>query len=237
MKHTEILTSSRVKRSAGPDLLLGIALLLSLLSPGCTNIFPAPVKVDLTTPKSAALAYLKAIQAGDVRTARAACFGTPEQLQWVDARATLVAGMRQFDNALYAKFGNVTSQVHTDMHDSLLKLADVWVTSITDGTVDADDKTARITPARNGFFTHFANTIVLQHTKDGWKVDVANTYAEKGTPQDFAQITADCSQWKAWGDVFLDVTRYIRAGTYHTAAQAADALATRLGALQKKTGQ
>ena len=181
-------------------------MLLSSITGGCGSWLGPPVKVDLSTPKSAALAYLKAVQAGDRRTAQAACFGTSEQMRWVDGRVTLVDGMRQFDNVLYAKYGNVTSQVHTDMHDSLLQLADIWVTAISDGQVSGDEEKARIDPARNGFFTHAVSPIYVEHRKEGVESRSGADLCGLGVqPDDYARISADHKQWKEFGDIFLDV--------------------------------
>src|SRR5947209_5677003 len=95
-----LLPSSAPSRGGIALLLLG----LSLLAGGCQESGP-PLGADLSTPRSAALFYLKAIQRGDGSTARRVCSGTAEEKEWVDALATTVDGMRKFNDALYVKFG------------------------------------------------------------------------------------------------------------------------------------
>jgi hypothetical protein len=202
-------------------------LLLVILAAGCEQLGP-PVNADISTPKSAAMAYLVAIQKGDSRTARALSFGTGEQMGWLDGRLALVNGMRKFDDALYDRFGNLMNQVHTDMHDSLNKFADVWVTSISEGQVSSDGEIAWVDPANKGFFSRSVTSVYLKHFKQGWKVDLARTYAEKIPPSQYSKITEEYRQWKQVGDIFLSVSREVRAGKYQTTDIASAALAERL---------
>jgi hypothetical protein len=208
-------------------------LLFVAFAAGCEEINPPKITADLSTPKSAAMAYLQAIQKGDARTARALCVGTAQQKAWVDGRVTLVDGMRKFDDALYAKFGHITLQVHTDMHDSLTKLADIWVTCISDGKVTADDQKGYIEPAQHGFFTHFVNVVYVMHQKEGWKVDLAQTYAPDTPADQYARISNDYQQWQQFGEVFQAIARDVQAGRFHTVDDANQALLDRMQKLQQ----
>jgi hypothetical protein len=226
----------RVRIKAGPDFMMEckhLFVLLFVFAAGCEEIGGSKITADLSTPKSAAVAYLQAIQKGDGRTARALCIGTSEQMGWVDGRVTLVDGMRSFDKALYARFGNITLQVHTDMYESLTKLADIWVPAISDGAVSADDQKARIDPAHEGFFTRFVNPVYLKHVKEGWKVDLAQTYAASTPADEYPSISADYQQWRQFGEMFQAAARDVKAGRYGTVDEANQALLDRLAALRK----
>lgn len=197
---------------------------------GCAAPAPLP-NVNLSTPDAAALAYLTAIQRGDARTAQALSLGTPEQEQWPLALATLVDGMRRFDNALYDRFGRIIEQVHTDMNDALHGLADEPVDVIRNGQESDDGKTARIDPKHQGFTSHFQPSIYLKRDKEGWKVLLRETYGE-GVPADrLPELSRNFGRYRQSGDAFKAVANEIRAGRYKTIDEASVALGKRLAAI------
>jgi hypothetical protein len=211
-----------------------LLLFFPLLAGGCADWGAEPVKADLSTPKSAALAYLKAVQRGDSRTARFVSSGSDAQKQWVTSLATTVDGMRKFDNALTAKFGNIVSQIHTDMHDALDVLADEPVILTDAGSVSGDDHVAKINPKRIGFKSHFIHPIMLIHEKEGWKVDLTQTYANGIPAAKIGEITASFQQDREFGEAFRDTASEITAGKFRTPDEAVAALAERLAALTDK---
>ena len=156
--------------------------LLFLIACGCAVLDRPPGNLDLLTPKSAGLAYLTAVQSGNLAAARGASVGMLRRnggwMHW--SRWSM--GWRSFDNALYAKFGQVTYQVHTDMHDSLLLLADQPVLLISNGAVATEGDRASIEPDRKGFTARFQPTIYLLREKSGWRVDLEQTYAGGARP-------------------------------------------------------
>jgi|SRR5665213_1221253 len=204
--------------------------LLPLLVCGCENRPPAGA--DLSTPKSAALVYLKAIQRGDAATAKKVSFGTPEQKGWVDALAIMVDGMRSFDNALYAKFGRFSNQVHTDLADSLMMLADGPVVWIGNGPVSFDDMKARIDPKKMGFASRSQPSIYLLLKKYGWEVDLEQTYADGATPEQLKQISANYAMYRELGQAMRAGARDVMGGKFHSIEEASQALGERLKAIK-----
>ena len=205
-------------------------LIILLLSGGCDVFNRLPAGVDVSNPKSAAQGYLSAIQRGDARSARALSAGTGEQKQWVDAIAGLVDGMRAFDKAIYAKFGRIEYQIHTDMHESISALADEPLALISDGYVSEDGDRARVDPAKGKSFTAKSqSSIYLLHQKDGWRVDLLQTYApgsiDAGKTGD---VSASFHEYQRIGDIFRAIAWQVSAGFFKTPDDAARALGERL---------
>jgi hypothetical protein len=201
-----------------------------LLAVGCEDHPPA--NADLSTPKSAALVYLKAIQRGDAITARKVSVGTPDEKKWVDALAIMVDGMRSFDNALYGKFGRYSNQVHTDLGDSLMMLADGPVVWIGNGSVSYDDVKARIDPKRMGFASQSQPSVYLLLRKYGWEVNLEQTYADGATAAQLTQMSASYAMYREIGQAMRDAAREVMGGKYHSIEEASQALGERLKAIK-----
>ncbi len=203
--------------------------LLSLvLVVGCLQLDTPPAHVDLSTPKSAALAYVRAIQRADGGIARGVAVGSADQKQWIDALVAMVDGMRRFDNSLYAKFGRISSQVHVDMRDALRALADEPVDLVADGNVVSSDTRARIDPPRRGFTSHFQPSIYLLLEKGMWKVDLAQTYAQGVSPEKLKDVSDNFRRYRQFGEVFRQVVRDVSGGQFRSVNEASQALADRL---------
>ena len=200
---------------------------------GCQELEKLPPHADLSTPKSAAMVYLKAVQHADGATARAVSVGTADQKKWVDAMVAMVEGMRKFDDALYARFGRITHQVHVDMHDALWALADQPVELMKDAKVTNDEEKGWIDPPRRGFTSHFQPTLYLKHDKQGWKIDLLKTYADKVPPDKLQEVSESYRQYRAIGEVFQSVARDVSAGRFHSIDEAARALAERMAPVRK----
>src|SRR5258707_810347 len=75
----------------------------------CAAALPAFVRAadapDLSTPKSSAVAFAKALSTGNKEGLRAVCTGTEEELKSIDAMASLFSGMKKFRDACTDKFG------------------------------------------------------------------------------------------------------------------------------------
>src|SRR5689334_1256004 len=66
---------------------------------------------DLSTPKSATVAFAKALQTGDADTAKAAAVQTPENLALIDTLAKLTIAGNKLRDAAKAKFGDAGAKV------------------------------------------------------------------------------------------------------------------------------
>ncbi|MDB5292058.1 MAG: hypothetical protein JWL69_3299 [Phycisphaerales bacterium] len=231
------MTLSRHTKRLIPIQLL---LLLPLLCCGCDSLMGGRAqKVDLSTPKSAALDYVKAIQRGDATTAKAASTGTGEQMRWVDGLAGMVDGMRKFDEAMFAKFGKVIDQAHVDMHDSLQAVADEPVELVEKGAEVVEGEEARIELPRKGFTSHFQPTYWLRHEKQGWKVNLVKTYAPfpgQKLAQKLPGVTASFRRYEEFGDVFRAAAGDVRGGRFHSTKEAEQGLAKRMEELLRDEG-
>jgi hypothetical protein len=204
-----------------------LALAISLFTFGCQD--RPPVGVDLSTPRSAALVYLKAIQRADSATARSVSVGSPDQKRWVDSLTIMINGLRSYDNALYAKFGKMSHQVHTDLADSLMLLADGPVTWIgEDGIPVFDDTHARIDPKGKSFAARKAPSIYLSRGKTGWMVNLQDTYAQGATPEQLRQIAASYDLFREIGQAMRAAAGDVLAGKFHSIDEASQALAERM---------
>ncbi|HWE96564.1 MAG TPA: hypothetical protein VG269_21570 [Tepidisphaeraceae bacterium] len=212
-----------------------------LLCCGCESLTRGRAqKVDLSTPKSAALDYLKAVQRGDAATAKAASMGTAEQLRWVDGLAGMVGGMRKFDAALFAKFGPVIGQAHVDMHDALHALADEPVELVEQGSEIIDGEEAKIDFPRKGFTAHSQPVYRLGHGKEGWKMNLPATYAPyppQQLPMRLPEVTASFRRYEEIGGAFRASAADVMANRFHSPEEAERALGERIRELMKNASR
>src|SRR5687768_10944814 len=66
---------------------------------------PSAAKPDLSTPKSAAAAVVKAMADGDAAAIAAATVGNAREVEWVRAYAAQLRALRDLDAALAKRFG------------------------------------------------------------------------------------------------------------------------------------
>ncbi|MDB5172760.1 MAG: hypothetical protein JWN51_1533 [Phycisphaerales bacterium] len=224
-----------------PRFFLIFLLTAPLLCCGCESLIGGRAqKVDLSTPKAAALDYLKAIGRGDAATARAASTGTGEQMRWVDGLAGFVDGMRKFDAALTAKFGQVITQANVDMRDSLQTLAEEPVGLVEQGSEVINGEEAWIDTPRKGFTSHYQSTYRLRHTREGWRVDLVKTYAPFPANQlaeKLPGVTASFRRYGEFGDVFRATAGDVMGGRFHSTDEAARGLAERMKELLQNAGE
>lgn len=207
--------------------------LLSILSSvwvqiGCATLDKPPARADLSSPKAAALTYLKAIQYEDVKMARAISIGTLEQKSWIDAYVAMLDGMRRYDTALTAKFGHIINQTHVDLQQNIREMADQPVELISAGSESGNDRQARIDPKRAGFLSHSQIPICLKKEKQGWMVDLAQTYAHEVPAQEMETISAKFRQTRIYGQIFQKMALDVKAGQFRNTDEANKALAARL---------
>src|ERR1700722_10455935 len=75
-----------------------------LIMAGCGSRNVVHVASDVSNPKSAALTFLRAMSAGDIRTAKAACIGNKQELAAVESFSSFITGLRAYDQAITKKF-------------------------------------------------------------------------------------------------------------------------------------
>jgi hypothetical protein len=83
---------------------LAVASIVLCTNPGCQRE-SGKVEQDLTTPRSAALIFTRALESGDADTAKNAVYGSGMELEWVEAMAAAMSGMRQLVAAAEKQFG------------------------------------------------------------------------------------------------------------------------------------
>lgn len=205
--------------------------LTCVLLAGCDAFDRPPAHVDISTPKSAAIAYLSAIRRADAPAARALTLGTADQKQWPDALVAMVDGMRSFDKALYARFGPMVDQLHTEMEDGIRALADQPLEAIADGELASDGEKARIDPHRSGFATRHITSLYLTREKYGWYVDLAKTYAEDVPPEKLSDVSAVFREYRKYGEAFRVTARDVLAKRFRSSDEAARVLGERIKAI------
>jgi hypothetical protein len=174
------------------------------------------------------MAYLRALQRGDGMAARALCVGTVEQKQWAQSLAVMIGGMRSFDQALYKKFGPRFVQVHVDMRDALRTLAEEPIELIRDAAPQIDGDHARIDPTHNGFTSRYQQSIFLQKTPQGWRIDPLQTYAKNANADELKKISESFDAYRQGGEAFRSVASEVLAGHFKSIDEANRALAERM---------
>jgi len=190
-------------------------LILCTAGPGCASGPKVQVASDLSTPKAASLTFLRAIAAGDVRTAKAACTGTPQEKKWVDAMSSFLTGLRSFDEAIVNRFGQEAVQADTQLKQALLELSDDVIQHVDDAIVHETGETASVEPAAAGVRLRNRPPIYLRNDKGAWKVDLAAT--AKGDKRFDPGVQ---EKYASAGDALHDAARRVRAGRYKTLTEA-----------------
>jgi hypothetical protein len=206
-----------------------LSLLFSLLAGGCQEAGP-PADADLSTPKAAAFFYLSAIQRGDGSMARRVCIGTPEEKEWVDAIAATIDGLRKFNEALYASFGRVPSEVHVELEDRIRVLADEPVALVADAKVFEGQNDARVQPALHGFTSRSQLATYLRRDKAIWLVDIRRTYANAVPPNKLPEVNDKYVATMRFAKIFQSTARDVLARRFKTSNEAVAELALRIAA-------
>ena len=197
-----------------------IALLVVLCGsalPGCASPDDAPtarVTSDLSGPKPAALTFLRAIAAGDTRTAQQASVGTPEEKEWVVALAALVRGLRHYDQAILARFGTEAIPADVDLRQALQSMTQDPISRIQDGILSESAESAVIYPAALGIKLAAHPPMMLRKDKSTWKVDLS------AMSQEPSHDPAVIGQYRSAAKALNDAARRVRAGRYKSLAEA-----------------
>jgi len=191
------------------------ALLFLFLGTGCATAPTVHVASDLSTPKSAALTFLKATAAGDVRTAKAACVGTPKEKEWVDAMSSFLTGLKAFDDAVVSRFGQEAVQADVQLKQALLELSEDVIQHVEEANVRQTEEAATLEPAAAGMRLRNRPSIYLRKDKGLWKVDLAAT--AQGDRRFDPEVKA---KYGDAGNALHEAARRVRAGRYKTLAEA-----------------
>jgi len=211
----EIAFASNLHMTQRPFIALGLALLLVFIG-GCASHKPAPhVAADLTSPKAAALTFLRAISAGDVQTAKSACIGTEREKASVEALSTLITGLRAYDQAVNTRFGVEAAQTDAQLKQAISDLLDVSITHAENAMVHEGPQTATVEPAAGGVRLRARPAIYLRKDQNHWKVDLATTaQADKRFDPETSQ------QYAVAGNALHQAADKINAGRYKSLAEA-----------------
>lgn len=163
-------------------------------------------KSDLSTPKGAASTLAKALQTGDVDTARKASTGADDKT--IQTLVSVVSGMKKLQDAMTAKFGaeetkSMTGRASNGMSDMLKKLDDA------DEKVSGD--TAVVTPKGGG------RPINLKKIDGNWKVDLSELSKASASPM-----------FESIGKAASETADEVNAGKYKSAAEARKAMTMKM---------
>jgi hypothetical protein len=165
---------------------------------------------DLSTPKKAALAFAHAMERGDVAGAEAASIGSAEDDHLLQVIAGLVGAARQLRDAGVARFGDAGKSIVSC--DTIANLSQQIATageSITGNT-------AIVVHPRE------IDPMKLRRGDDGqWKVDLAAMSDKQSKMRVIPRVTK----------VLTTGAADLRAGKYHTAADANDAIGQQMFAI------
>jgi hypothetical protein len=157
------------------------------------------VEVDLTTPRSAATVFTRALEAGDVETAKSAAYGGGLEIEWVEAMAQAMPGMRRLVAAAEVKFGDEAHSLVAGKQT--LNLSG----TLADAEVQMNGERATVIPV-GGDGTKFP----MKRIDGKWKIDVG--LLTRG--EDISDIV---KQLRVVGQVAPQLTKDVEAGKFKTA--------------------
>lgn len=195
-----------------------LALTGGLCLVGCASSAPPVNPGELSTPQTALMTYLHAIAQGDAAKARAASVGTEQDKRWIDAMAGLISGLRSYDQALTARFGQQATSVDIDLKQALSELANEPIVRFQDGLVKEAEDSAQIQAAVGHIRLAAEPPVYLKREKDGWKVDLA------AARRDSAHSPQRVERYLAAGKALNDAARQVRLGRYRTFDEAQQAV-------------
>jgi hypothetical protein len=192
------------------QVITSLALLLFL---GCAHEPKPHVEIDLSSPKSAAVSYLRAMSAGDLDSLKALTVGTEEQRKPAEAYSILIRGMRQYDQAITAHFGADAIRDDIDLKQKLMEMVDDRIERTEQGAVSELEDSARVSPGLNGKPLRARAPIILKKDKGAWKVDLAATAEQDPT---LSPQSAERNQ--AIGEALLKIAKDINRKRYKSFA-------------------
>ena len=157
---------------------------------------------DLSSPKSAALAFTSAIEAGDVGTAQTAAYGSGIERELVEAMAQAMPALKQLNDAATAKYGSEQARLIVDNPEMLTSSK-----ALQDAEVAMDAGRAKLTNKQGQVMTQ------LKEVNGDWKVDVGASIAGK-------DVTQRVPSLRALAKTAHEVADEIAAGKHSTAIDA-----------------
>jgi len=180
---------------------------------GCAHEPKPHIDIDLSSPKSAAVSYLRAMSAGDLDSLKALTIGTDEQRKPAEAYSAMIRGLRMYDQAITAHFGSDAIRDDIELKQKLTELVDDRIERTDQGAVLETEDSARVAPGLNGKPLPARPPIILKKDKGVWKVDLAAT-AER----DKSLSPSSAERNQAIGDALLKIATDINRGRYKSFA-------------------
>ncbi|HYE17282.1 MAG TPA: hypothetical protein VEA69_02500 [Tepidisphaeraceae bacterium] len=197
------------------------ALLTIVLAIACAGTRPASaeVKPDPSTPKGAAAALFKAMQAGDVAAVRPLVVGSDRQVALFEAMIPLTSAFKSLETAAVKKFGPEGKQINGGGPGAATPTAELE-DELETALEKIDGDTAELTPKPVAATGNAGKTVVakppmkLKKIGESWKIDLASMPTEKlDTPASIALV-------KSMGTLARDTAKEIDDGKYKTVDEA-----------------
>jgi hypothetical protein len=169
------------------------------------------------------MAYLNAVARGDAAKARACAVGSEQDKQWIDGMVALLGGLRNYDQALVARFGQQAVPVDVDLKQAIFSMANQPIIRFQDGIVKESENTAEIDAAVGHIRLMAQRPVYLKRLPDGWKVDLETMR------QDPHHGSDAIGQYVAASKALNAAARDIRAGRYRTLDEAQQAIDQQTG--------
>ena len=166
---------------------------------------------DLSTPKSAAAAFAKALEAGDVDAAKAAGMTDAQNVQLIEALADMGGNVSKLRDAVNKKFGEGSADQLTGGRKPL-----DMSKQLDDAQVKEDGDTATLTDPKQP-----TNSMTLKKVGNDWHVDLASN------PQ-AGQMIQQIPFLKALSSSFGEVATEVAADKYKTVDEAKQAMQAKI---------
>ena len=194
---------SRRWKATGLGLLIGFSIL------GCAHEPMPHVNLDLSSPKLAAVSYLRAMSAGDLEGLKASTVGTEDQRKAVESYSLMLHGLRRYDQAIVSHFGADAIRDDIELKQKLMELVDDRIARTEQGVVSESDESARVTPGLNGLALQGRPPVYLKKDREVWKVDLAATAV-----RDTSISAESAARNQAIGEALLKIAGDIDRGRY-----------------------
>jgi hypothetical protein len=166
---------------------------------------------ELSTPKLAALAFVRAMEADDMIAFRAVTLGADDDYKLFEPLLGMVGAAKQLEKAARDKFGKAGSVVVRESPAVELE-------------VHVQESDVKVT-AETAVLTHKgeegADPLTLRHTADGWKVDLTAIANRK-------QMASTAAAMGRMQQGLSDSAAEIRDGHFKTAEEAEQAVIKRM---------
>jgi hypothetical protein len=181
--------------------IVAVAAVAVVLGVGGCGRSDGKVQADLTTPRSAATVFTKALEAGDAETAKSAAYGGGLEIEWVEAMAQAMSGMRQLVATTQAKFGGEAESLVAGKQT--LKMSN----TLADAEIQINGDRATIIPTSGD-----GVKIPMKRIDGNWKIDIG--LMTRG--EDISYIVKEL---RALGEIAPKISRDVEAGKFTTVTE------------------